>query len=87
MSCPGLPLHSTTTQPCQKTICKDSSTNPATLTCVGSTYVFAEHYIVKGVVTKGAVGGYVPATTVCQMNIVPDHIGNANKSKAKYFGL
>lgn len=87
MACPGIPLHAVADTPCQETVCKDLSTNPATFSCVGSKYVFASHYINKGVVTKGAVGGYVPAITVCQMGIVPDHIGNAAKSSARYFGL
>lgn len=87
MSCEGIPLYTPQPVYCQQTICKNKSTNPATFSCVGSKYIFAEHYITKGVVLKGASGAYVPATTICQMNINPDHIGNAAKSKSKYFGL
>lgn len=87
MSCPGIPLFTTTPAVCSRYVCKDKRTNPAALTCVGSKYVFAEHYIVNGVVTKNADGGYVPAITVCQMNIETEKISRVRNSSARYFGL
>jgi hypothetical protein len=87
MPCQGIPIYTIRPATCQQTVCKNKSTNPATFTCVGSKFVFAEHYITKGVVSKYASGGYVPATTICQMNINPEHIGKAANSTAKYFGL
>lgn len=81
MACEGLPLFTSEDPPCQHYTCSDPEG------CVPMKFVFAPHYIKNGVVQKGADGAYVPAVTVCQLNITTDPIGRVNRSKSRYFGL
>lgn len=77
--CFGIPTSTAVTPP----TCPDgyycTTTNPPTERCSKKRYLFSPSFIQKGFILKGASGAYVPAITVCQMNLNPIKLSEVAK--------
>lgn len=77
--CLGIPISSTVPSP----VCPEgyycTTTNPPTERCSKKRYIFSPSFIQKGFILRGATGAYVPAITVCQMNLNPIKLSEVAK--------